>query len=276
MNEPSVSQHYDSSTLRDRIELALAGAGLSGKPLTWRDLTALDQFHTRGSAASEELAAALSPRPGTHVLDVGSGVGGPARFLAATYGCHVTGIDLTESFVDVATELSARVGMTGQTTFHQADALALPYADSSFDDVWTQHVAMNIADRPQLYAEIFRVLKPGGRLAAHDIVAGTGGPLFYPVPWASSEAISFLLTADGMRRSLLDAGFAITAWDDKTAPTLAAMIEYAARLEQNGGPPPLSTAALIGESFADSMANLTRNFDEGRAGALQVIATRPA
>src|SRR5262249_31172807 len=155
---------YGTAPLRERVNEALDRAGLGRGMLRWSDLILLDQFHVRGLAATRELAEALNIETGSELLDIGCGLGGPARFLAATYGCRVTGVDLSQPFVDVATMLSERCGLKEKTVFHQADALKLPFADESFPLAWTQHVAMNIADRTRLYAETARVLQPGGRL----------------------------------------------------------------------------------------------------------------
>src|SRR6202007_2259814 len=123
------------------------------------------------------------------VLDVGSGVGGPARFLAATYGCRVTGVDLSEPFVDAARYLTGRTGQGGRVSFEIASALELPFDDGSFDVVLLQLVAMNISDRTRLYRKIRRVLKSGGRFATFDAVS-LSAELHYPVPWARTPATS--------------------------------------------------------------------------------------
>ncbi len=155
--------HYEPSNLAGRVEAALRHAGLGAGAVSWSDTASFDQFHIRGLAATQELAAALDPSRGATVLDVGCGLGGPARYLAAEYGCRVTGIDLSRAFVGVAQTLVGRAGLTGAVTCQQADALDLPFADGAFDHAWTQHVAMNIRDRAGLYAGIHRVVRPGGR-----------------------------------------------------------------------------------------------------------------
>ncbi len=181
-NDELVNQQYGTEPLLTRIEEALERAGLNHGVLEWSDLVPLDQLHLRGLAASKEQAAAMNPAAGSILLDIGCGLGGPARFVAATYGCHVTGIDLNRSFVDAATWLVKRCEMSESISILKADALALPFDEASFDYAWTQHVAMNIANRAKFYAEVFRVLKPGGRFAVYDILAGDGRPLIYPVP----------------------------------------------------------------------------------------------
>lgn len=268
-----VAAQYDLTSLQARIAAALVEAGLTAEQLDWRDLAPLDHFHSRGVAATTELADALAPAHGARVLDVGCGVGGPARLLAGTYGCHVTGIDLTPDVVDVATILSARTGLADRTHFVAGDALNLPFEDEMFDAVWTQHAAMNIGDRAQLYAEIHRVLKPGGRFAIHDVVAGDAGDLIFPVPWAATPEVNFLLTPDAMRSALADAGFEIETWDDKTDLTLEVM-SAPQPSNQDTPPPPLRSHVLAGPAYPSMGATFLRNLRERRAGVVQVIAVR--
>jgi len=189
-----VHDHYRAPGLIERLKAALAVLGPEDQPLTPEQLRALDQFHTRGLAATAELAVLAGITADMSVLDVGSGVGGPARLLAATYGCRVTGVDLSEAFVDAARYLTERTGQSGQVSFETASALDLPFDDGHFDVALLQHVAMNIADRARLYREIRRILKSGGRFATFDVVLHDGEP-HYPVPWARTPATSFLLTA---------------------------------------------------------------------------------
>jgi len=268
-----VAQQYTTDSLVDRIDGALAEAGLDAEQLDWRDLAPFDNFHSRGVAATTELAQALAPEPGTHILDIGCGVGGPARLLAATYDCRVTGIDLTPAAVAAATALSARTGLGDRTRFREADALNLPFPDATFDHAWTQHAAMNIADRARLYAEIYRVLKPGGRLAIHDVVEGANGPLAFPVPWAATPQSNFMLTSDAMRSALIEAGFDIVSWEDKTAVTLAGPPTPPVAVAGSTPPPP-PTFVLAGPEYPRMVQTFLVNLREGRAGVVQVIAAR--
>jgi len=210
-----VRDHYRATGLVERLRTALAALGPEDQLLTPRQLAALDQFHTRGLAATAELARLAGISADTSVLDVGSGVGGPARFLAATHGCRVTGLDLSEAFVDAARYLTGRTGQSAQVSFQTGSALELPFDDGRFDIVLLQHVAMNIFDRTQLYREIRRVLKSGGRFATFDVVS-LGGEPHYPVPWARTPATSFLLTAAATREAIEPAGFRALAWQDDT------------------------------------------------------------
>jgi ubiquinone/menaquinone biosynthesis C-methylase UbiE len=200
------------------------------------------------------------------VLDVGSGVGGPARILAATCGCRVTGVDISEPFVAAARYLTERTGQSGQVSFETASALELPFDDGHFDLVLLQHVAMNISDRARLYREIRRVLKSGGRFATFDVVLNSGEP-HYPVPWARTPATSFLLTAAATREAIEPAGFRTLAWQDDTEAARA----WFAQMRESGRPPSPNLGVVMGPDFAQLSANLGRNLMEGRLGILTAV-----
>ncbi|BCG90283.1 SAM-dependent methyltransferase [Mesorhizobium sp. 113-3-9] len=244
----------------------LADLGPEDQLLTPQQLGALDQFHTRGLAATAELAQLADITAGMSVLDVGSGVGGPARFLAATYGCRVIGVDLSEPFVDAARYLTGRTGQGGQLSFLTASALELPFDDGRFDIVLLQHVAMNISDRARLYREIRRVLKSGGRFATFDVVLGSGQP-HYPLPWARTPATSFLLTSDATREAIEPAGFHMLAWQDDTE----AAKTWFGQLRASGPLPSPNLGVVMGPDFAELAANLGRNLMEGRLGILTAV-----
>ena len=265
-----VVEHYDRGDLRGRIASALTAAGLDGKQLTPQDLSPLDQFHVRGLASTIEFAGAVGIERGTRVVDIGSGLGGPSRYLAATFGCQVQGIDLSPSFVEAATYLAERSGLSEKVTYECGDALALPVDDESVDLAWTQHTAMNIADRGLMYSEAFRVLRPGGPFAIHDIVAGIG-ELHFPVPWSAGPTTSFLMTPQAMRTALEKQGFRVRSWVDRTAEGIAWLGEIrAAAAAVVGPPPPLGLHVVLGSEFPVMAGNLARNLQEGRASIVQV------
>jgi SAM-dependent methyltransferase len=270
-NQQSVMEHYGTGSLLARVEQSLQQAGLGEGMLNWSDLVPLDQFHVRGLAATRELAETLNIEVGAKVLDIGCGLGGPARFLAATYGCRVTGIDLSQPFIEVATMLTERCGLKESVLYQQADALNLPFADASFTLAWTQHVAMNIADRTRFYAEAHRVLKPGGRLAVYDVISGDGRPLIFPVPWARRGELSFLLTGNAMREVLESTGFLEDSWTDRTEPAMTWFAEVQARQSSS---PPLSIAVVMGPQFLEMAKNLERNLQDGRVRLIQAVFSR--
>jgi SAM-dependent methyltransferase len=261
-----VRDHYRATGLTDRLKTVLASFGPEDQRLTPQQLGALDQFHTRGLAATAELAKLAGISADTSVLDVGSGIGGPARFLAATYGCRVTGVDLSEPFVEAARYLTERTGQSAQVSFRTGSALALPFNDGRFDVVLLQHVAMNIANRARLYHEIRRVLKPGGRFATFDVVLSSGDP-HYPVPWARTLATSFLLTAAATRAAIEPAGFRTLTWQDDSEAAKA----WIAQLRASGPPPSPNLGVVMGPDFAQLAANLGKNLLEGRLGILTAM-----
>lgn len=268
-----ITGHYARGDLGARILAALAGAGKDVDRLTPEDLAPIDEFHVRGRKATLELARAVGLHAGMRVLDVGSGLGGPSRCIAREFGCRVTGVDLTDEYCRVATMLAERTGLGHLVTYRQGDALALPVPDAEFDVVWTQHAAMNIPDKPGLYRELNRVLRPGGALALYDVLAGPTGPPLFPVPWARSPETSFLVTPDELRLVLEGAGLAVERWEDRTA---AATDWFAglARKVQETGPPRLGLHLVLGPDLAVMTRNLRRNLEEGRIVVAEVIARK--
>lgn len=268
-----IQSHYAVTDLGQLILDTLAKAGRDPSRLTAKDLAPIDEFHIRGRAATLDLARAAKISSAMTVLDVGSGLGGPARALASEYRCHVTGIDLTEEYCQVARMLSDLLGLSHLLHFEQGDALALPFQAASFDTVWTEHVAMNIVDKARLYGEMFRVLKPGGTLAIYDVLRGPTVPVHFPVPWARTSETSFLASPEELQTDLTEAGFQVTDWADTTETGRAWFAALAERI-QRVGLPPLSFALLMGEDFSTMAQNQRRNLEEGRIVLAQVVATK--
>lgn len=261
-----VRDHYRATGLTERLKTALAVLWPEESRLTAQQLATLDQFHTRGLAATAELAKLAGITAGMSVLDIGSGIGGPARFLAATCGCRVTGLDLSEPFTDAARYLTERTGQSEHVSFETGSALELPFDDGHFDVALLQHVAMNIAERARLYREIRRVLKSGGKLATFDVVIAGGEP-HYPVPWARTPATSFLLTGDATCEAVEAAGFRVSVRQDDTEAAKA----WAVQLRDAGPPPSPNLGLVMGPGFAQLAGNLGRNYLEGRLGVLTAV-----
>jgi SAM-dependent methyltransferase len=211
-----VQQQYAAGDVWARIESAIRAEGKDPAHLSLDDLAQLEEFHIGGRQASVELAEMAGFAPGTQVLDVGAGLGGPARLLASRFGCLVTAIDLTEEYCRAAEMLNQSTGLADRVTVRQANALDLPFGDGEFDGAWTQHASMNIEDKGRLYAEIRRVLGLGGIFALHDVHAGPAQPIVFPVPWADSSAVSFLATPEQTRAAVSAAGFEAIEWRDRT------------------------------------------------------------
>jgi SAM-dependent methyltransferase len=271
----TVADHYRAAGLLDRILAALRQAGKDLDRLTIDDLAPIDEFHSRRRRATEELAALLAPAATDRVIDIGSGLGGPARYLARTFGCRVSGIDLTEDFVAAATGLTALVGLSAQVDFRVGSGLALPFPDASFDLAWTQNVAMNIADRTAWYQEIRRVLKPGGRLALQDVALASGAPLTFPVMWADRPEISFLRTPEETRSLLEAAGFTVLHWIDTSAAALAEAAAERVRLAAQAEPRPiLGLHVVVGPSFGEKMRNGGQAQADGRTRLINAVLRR--
>jgi ubiquinone/menaquinone biosynthesis C-methylase UbiE len=265
-----VESHYASRSLVDTVLAAVDEAGLPAGTLKTSDLAPLDQFHVRGLAATKELAALAGIDATSRVLDVGSGIGGPSRHLAESFGCQVVGVDLTAEYCRVAEALTARTGLADKVTFKAANALDLPFEEGSFDVVWTQHVAMNIVDRPTLYSEMYRVLKKGGRLALYDAIAIDGKEPLYPVPWARDPSTSFLLNAEATRAVLEKSGFTIRTWRDVSEESK----QWFAAQKPPATPPKLGIHLLLGPDFRIMSGNFGRNVIEGRVGLLMAVAEK--
>ena len=257
-----VLRHYEPSDGDpDRVaRVARIMSDLGTGTLTSAQLAPLDQFHVRGLAATIELANLVGPTSDMHVLDAGSGLGGPSRYLAETFGCSVIGIDLSASFVELARWLAERSGVAGRVGYEVADLRAIPFDNNGFDLVWTQHVIMNIRDRAQAYSEFRRVLKPAGRLAFYDVIAADAKPaIAYPVPWASEPGASHLLTQEETIAALEDAGFVKSVWRDVTAEALKGFVQPVPTAR-----PRLGLASVMGPGFDAMASNLSRNLAEGR------------
>jgi cyclopropane fatty-acyl-phospholipid synthase-like methyltransferase len=226
-----------------------------------------------GLEATQALARLFSPSPGSYVLDIGSGLGGPSRYLAANYGCRVIGIDITEEYCRIASVLAARMGLEDRVEYRHGDARVLLFPDETFDGAWTQHVSMNIAEKKQLYEGTRRILKVGGRFALHDVVQRTPGPILFPVPWARTQEISHLQSMEAMSKTILDAGFVLVAWNDVTEDALRFLDAMVAR-SRNAETPRLGLHLVLGPDFSEMVRNFRRNLAEERCGVVQAVFQR--
>ncbi len=270
MIDTRVERHYSVSGLLEIILNALDEEGKDCANITPSDLAAVDAFHTRGRQATIELASLAKIKPGLHVLDVGCGIGGSVRYLASEYGCQATGIDLTREYIDVATALTKRVGLENAVTLHCGSALALPFGDTSFDVVWTEHAQMNVRDKGHFYAEISRVLKSSGTFVFHDIFQGAEGAPHYPVPWAAQSSLSFLALPETIHNLLEVTGFEILHWRDVTPDAIAWFDSVIDRIGK-GTTSALGLHLLMGETAQQKFLNQMKNLQENRVVVLQAV-----
>lgn len=270
----SVQDHYGGSDIVGRVLAAVPWSPESGSPLTAPQLFPFDQLHGRELAATRDHAARLAPDATAHVLDVGSGIGGPARYIATTFGCRVTGVDLTPQFVEAATELTRACGLSETVSFDQANATVLPYGDAVFDHAYCFYVGMNLPDKPAVLRQIARVLKPGGRLIWTEAVAA-GDPPHYPLPWSATPDGSHLHRADTLREMIKAAGFDVIAVEDETR----AQLDLVDKMRQAGFVPSelhvQANEVVLGPDFGARRRNYIRNLAEGRIAALMIDATKP-
>ncbi|MBE1708993.1 MULTISPECIES: class I SAM-dependent methyltransferase [Mesorhizobium] len=272
--EPGIARHYDIAGLEQRILAALADTGVDVAHLRAGDLEAVDEFHIGGVAATRELIGQMGLKPGAMLLDIGSGVGGPARFAANDAGADVTGIDLTQSYVDIATSLSKRTGMSDRTHFVQGSALDMPFADASFDAAMILHVGMNLPDKKKLMSEAARVLKPGGVFAVYDVMRLKDGALTYPLPWASDESMSFVATPDDYRSAATATGFSVVAERRRGAFAVEFFAATRARMaaaQAEGKKPPPGVGLVMGEDAHTKIANVTAALEGGILAPVELL-----
>jgi len=268
----SALSYYEGPDLTNTLQGALARAGLDPRALDVDDLAPLDEFHALGRAATLALAELADVQPGERVIDVGAGIAGPARFLAARYGVDVTALDATERFCRAAELLTRGAGLEDRVQIVGGDALALPFPDHSFDLAWTQALIQNVADKGRLVAELARVLRPGGRVAMFEVLAGPGGPLEFPVPWGDHEADSWLATAAELRELLNCAPLTLTTWNE--GPAALETIATAAQSLPASPPEPQLGLHLLMPDYQARMAGLARNVAQEKIVLVQAVAVR--
>ena len=269
-----VSRHYSRGDLLARLNSALIDDGADPEHPTIETLAPYDQFHGRGMEATEEIAGLMQCSASDHILDIGSGIGGPARYFASRLGCRITGIDLTSEFCDVARHLTRMLGLNDKVKFEVGDALAMPFPDASFDGAYSMNVSMNIADKGTFYREIRRVLKPGAWLVLSELAKGDGGELDYPTPWASSARTSFLSTAEHTRQGLAAAGFDVIRLESTLEKSLAFGARSRAMAERGEKPPHRAVMLIHGDLAAQAMANTARGLSDGRIVPIEILARK--
>jgi SAM-dependent methyltransferase len=271
--EQEVAGHYTHGRLEAAILAGLQAMGRSRDHVGPDDLAAIDEFHIGGKAATEHLANQLQLTPQMTLVDIGSGIGGAARFFAGQYGCHVKGVDLTPEYVEVATRLTELVRLSGRAEFRVGSALALPFPDGSFDRATLLHVGMNIPDKARLCREVHRVLKPGGLFAIYDVMRTGDEEIEFPVPWAATSSTSFLQTPEEYRQALAKAGFTIDSERNRRDVGIQFFREMRSRIAESG-PPPLGLHMLMGQDAPTKTGNMLRNLERGQIAPVEIIGSK--
>lgn len=269
-----IFDYYSPNDLYNKIIEGLNTHGKDLSKVTLDDLQPVDEFHIRGDAATKELIKLSGFTPDMHILDVGCGIGGSTRRLSKEIGCYVTGIDLSEEYIDTAERLTQLLNMQERVKFHATSALDLPFDDNSFDGVWSLQMGMNVEDKLSWIQEAFRVLKPGGRAILYEVCGNKNAPIYFPVPWAQDSSMSFLVKPESFRETIKAAGFDITVWNDKTDLAQKAFTNVQKPV---GEPnlPVLGVYLLVGNDIQTKAYNLHRNLDEERVSLIEAVAVRP-
>jgi SAM-dependent methyltransferase len=268
-----IHSYYSPNGLYNKIIDGLNAMGKDLTRLTLEDLHPVDEFHIRGTTATNELIDLCGFTSDMHILDIGCGVGGSTRRLSHHIGCSVTGVDLSDEYIDAAQRLTRLFDMQERVKFHAASALELPFEDNSFDGVWSIQMGMNVEDKWSWLKELYRVVKPKGRVLMYEVCANKNTPVYFPVPWAQDSSISFLVEPDDFRKIITDTGFEIDVWHDRTD---LAQQAFAHMKMPEGDPelPELGVHLLVGDDIQTKAYNLSRNLNEERVSLIETVAVK--
>jgi ubiquinone/menaquinone biosynthesis C-methylase UbiE len=271
-NDNAIEEHYLHGDLLGAIQKSITKLGKSIDDITVEDLSPVDEFHIGGRVATENLLNQLNFSETDQILDVGCGLGGAARFVANSYNCHVTGIDLTEEYIETGKSLCAWVKLDKKVALQRGSAIAMPFEEASFDGGYMLHVGMNIEDKELLFREIFRVMRSGSTFGVYDVMRINEGQLVYPVPWATDESTSSLATPAQYQHALSSAGFNVTGKSNRRDFALDFFRKLREKAESTDGPPPLGLHILMKDSTAIKISNMIDNITAGYIAPVELIA----
>ena len=264
-NSQTIKDHWERKDLSEAIRSALIESGKDLNTLTLDDLALLDQFHGGGKGFTQRLAKLADLQPDMHILDVGGGLGGPARTLAVEFGCHVTVVDLTESYIHAGRMLTSLMRLEDHVTFQVGNALDLSFDDNSFDAVWTQNSGMNIADKERLYAGFHRLIRPNGLLVIQEPVSGPNQPAIFPTMWSRDGSNHYVRKPEQLQATIEAAGFQLIHWDDVTHVKDTSSVRPTHSIQK----------LVMGEELLAEITRASkRNEDEERMGMVQAVFRR--
>jgi len=273
-NDKVVSEHYLHGDLLKSIQSAISKLGKTIDSITIEDLAPVDEFHIGGRQATEHFVGQLQFSEQDHVLDVGCGLGGASRYVANKYNNQVTGIDLTEEYIETGNTLCTWVNLDKHISLHHGSALSMPFQDKAFDGAYMMHVGMNIDDKVRLFNEIYRVLRPGAFFGVYDVMRSRDGELTYPVPWAAEKSTSCLAAPGQYKHALENAGFVVSKENNRREFALDFFKRLSEKLESSGGPPALGLHTLMKESTAVKIKNMMQNIAEEYIAPVEIITQK--
>ena len=273
---PTITRHYTQGGILGRIREGVEKLGKSIEAVQVDDLAPVDEFHIGGRVATESFLDQLAISQDHHILDVGCGLGGGSRFAALRYGCQVTGVDLTPEYIETGNALCEWVGLHQRVRLQVDDAASLPHGQDTFDAVYMMHVGMNIADKQSLARELYRVVRPGGKVGIYDVMQVGEGELQFPVPWASGPDGSSVSPLEEYRSNLESAGFDIVAERSRREFALDFFAQLQAKVASAEGPPPLGLHILMGEEAPVKVRNMIENISRNLVAPIEIIGEKRA
>jgi len=272
--ENVVSDHYTNGDLLHSIEDSITKLGKTTETVTLDDLAVVDEFHIGGREATENFLGQIKISKQDHMLDVGCGLGGTARYIAKKYSNKVTGIDLTQEFIDTGNTLCSWLNLQKQVTLQFGSALSMPFEEGTFDCGYMMHVGMNIENKTKLFKEIFRVLRPGSTFGIYDVMRVNGDEISYPVPWAASDASSFVASPEQYKDALGNAGFEVSSESNRRNFALNFFNRLREKNEENGGPPALGLHNIMREETVEKISNMIENISADIITPIELIVKK--
>jgi ubiquinone/menaquinone biosynthesis C-methylase UbiE len=270
-----VAQHYTHGSLLKSITQGIETLGKTTETVDIGDLGPVDEFHIGGRVATESFLDQLDIESSHHVLDVGCGLGGATRFAAIRYGCQVTGVDLTQEYVDTGNIICAWLGLDDKINLESGDATQLFQPDETFERAYMLHVGMNIAEKQSLASELYRVMRGGGRLGIYDVMRVGEGELTFPVPWASKPEDSSVDSPNVYKSALETAGFTILAEHNRREFALEFFAQLKSKAASADGPPPLGLHILMGSNATTKIGNMIENISRNIVAPVEIVAEKP-